>query len=118
MRDPEAVAAAVITALGAGGPGTAEPADTPAPGLGVLLGHLRGRSLVIVLDNCEHVVAAAATVIETLLGQVPDLLVIATSREPLGVSGEALFPVGGLGADDCRGVVRRTRVGGASVVHD
>ncbi len=54
---------------------------------------------MIVLDNCEHVVAAAATVVEALLGEVPDLLVIATSREPLGVSGEALFPIGGLGAD-------------------
>ena len=99
VRDPEAVAAAVIIALGAGGPGSAEGAGATAPAVGVLLGHLRGRSLVIVLDNCEHVVAAAATVIEALLGEIPDLLVIATSREPLGVSGEALFPVGGLDAD-------------------
>ena len=98
VRDPEAVAAAVIIALGAGGHGSAEGAGT-APALGVLLGHLRGRSLVIVLDNCEHVVAAAASVIDGLLGEIPDLLVIATSREPLGVSGEALFPVGGLDPD-------------------
>ena len=70
-----------------------------APALGVLLGHLRGRSLVIVLDNCEHVVAEAATVVEALLGEIPDLRVIATSREPLGLGGEALFPIGGLAVD-------------------
>jgi predicted ATPase len=65
----------------------------------VLIGHLRGRSLVIVLDNCEQVVVAAATVVEALLGEIPDLLVIATSREPLGLGGEAVFAVGGLDAD-------------------
>ena len=54
---------------------------------------------MIVLDNCEHVVAEAATVVEALLGGVPGLRVIATSREPLGLGGEALFPVGGLHAD-------------------
>jgi predicted ATPase/DNA-binding SARP family transcriptional activator len=96
VRDTEAVAPAIAAALEARGPG---PAEAAAPALGLLVGHLRGRSLVIVLDNCEHVVAEAATVVEALLGEVPDLLVIATSREPLGVGGEALFPIGGLDAD-------------------
>ena len=97
VRDAEAVAPAIVAALDAWGPGPAEAAAASA--LGLLVGRLRGRSLVIVLDNCEHVVAEAATVVEALLGEVPDLLVIATSREPLGVGGEVLFPVGGLDAD-------------------
>jgi predicted ATPase/DNA-binding SARP family transcriptional activator len=98
VRDPEAVAGAIASTLGAVGPGAVADAST-TPVLGLLVGHLRGRSQVIVLDNCEHVVAAAATVVEALLGEIPHLLVIATSREPLGVPGEALFPVGGLDVD-------------------
>ena len=97
VRDAGAVAPAIVAALDARGPGPAE--EAAASALGLLVGRLRGRSLVIVLDNCEHVVAEAATVVEALLGEVPDLLVIATSREPLGVGGEVLFPVGGLDAD-------------------
>jgi len=100
VRDPKAVAGAIASTLGAVGPGAVADADmSTTPVLGLLVGHLRGRSQVIVLDNCEHVVAAAATVVEALLGEIPHLLVIATSREPLGVPGEALFPVGGLDVD-------------------
>ena len=58
--------------------------------------HLAGRSLVVVLDNCEHVIGEAATLADTLLGAVPGLRLIATSREPLGIPGEVLVPVGGL----------------------
>ena len=58
--------------------------------------HLAGRSLVVVLDNCEHVIGAAAALTDTLVGAVPGLRLIATSREPLGVPGEVLVPVGGL----------------------
>jgi len=62
----------------------------------LIVRHLAGRSLVIVLDNCEHVIGEAAALADTLLGAVPGLRVIATSREPLGISGEILVPVGGL----------------------
>ena len=72
VRGAEAVAPAIAAALEARGPGPAEEAAA-APALGLLVGHLRGRSLVIVLDNCEHVVAEAATVVEVLLGGVPGL---------------------------------------------
>ncbi|MET7420910.1 BTAD domain-containing putative transcriptional regulator [Dactylosporangium sp. NPDC005555] len=51
---------------------------------------------LLVLDNCEHVVAAAAALSEDLLGRCPKLRVLATSREPLGILGETLFPVGPL----------------------
>lgn len=51
---------------------------------------------LLVLDNCEHVVDAAARLSEDLLGRCPKLRILATSREPLGILGETLFPVGPL----------------------
>ncbi len=62
----------------------------------LIVRHLAGRSLVVVLDNCEHVIGEAAALADTLLGAVPGLRLIATSREPLGIPGEVLVPVGGL----------------------
>ncbi|MFI7422464.1 AfsR/SARP family transcriptional regulator [Nonomuraea sp. NPDC049684] len=49
--------------------------------------------LILVLDNCEHVIEAAATLCGTLLGRCPRLRVLATSREPLRIDGETLHPV-------------------------
>ena len=54
---------------------------------------LAERRLVLLVDNCEHVVDEVARVIETLLGRCPDLRVLATSRETLGVPGEFLYVV-------------------------
>ena len=52
----------------------------------------------LVLDNCEHVVAAAAALVRTLLAECPRLRIVATSREPLGLTGEALVPLAPLDA--------------------
>ncbi|WP_433562222.1 ATP-binding protein [Nocardia sp. CA-151230] len=52
---------------------------------------------VLVLDNCEHVIAAAAALAEQLLDRLPQLRVLATSREPLAITGEALCHLGPLG---------------------
>jgi predicted ATPase len=65
-----------------------------------LVAHLEDRSLIVVLDNCEHVIGAAATLVETLVERVPALQMIATSREALGVPGEVLLPVGPLPIED------------------
>ncbi|MEW2501038.1 BTAD domain-containing putative transcriptional regulator [Amycolatopsis sp. NPDC047767] len=54
---------------------------------------LRDRDVLLVLDNCEHVVDAAAELADRLLGECPRLRILATSREPLAVTGEALWPV-------------------------
>jgi predicted ATPase/DNA-binding SARP family transcriptional activator len=62
----------------------------------LIVRQLTGRSLVIVLDNCEHVIGEAAALADALVGAVPGLRLIATSREPLGIPGEVLVPVGGL----------------------
>ncbi|WP_152486972.1 AfsR/SARP family transcriptional regulator [Nocardiopsis halotolerans] len=54
---------------------------------------LRGRHALLVLDNCEHVVAPAADTVARLLRAVPDLRVLATSQAPLDVTGEHLYAV-------------------------
>ncbi|WP_435059948.1 ATP-binding protein [Streptomyces sp. bgisy060] len=58
-----------------------------------LVEHLARRPLLLVLDNCEHLIDAAAVLVETLLTHCPQLRILATSREPLGVPGEAVRPV-------------------------
>ncbi|WP_343952727.1 AfsR/SARP family transcriptional regulator, partial [Nonomuraea longicatena] len=55
--------------------------------------HLGGAPALIVLDNCEHLVAAAAALSERVLATAPGLRVLATSREPLNVPGERLVPL-------------------------
>ncbi len=58
------------------------------------------RDLMIVLDNCEHVITTAAEVAEDLLRRCPGLRLLATSREGLRVGGETIWPVGPLAGDD------------------
>ena len=59
--------------------------DDPVPGL---VGALRDRRLVLVLDNCEHVIEAAATLAVAILRGAADVHILATSREPLRAEGE------------------------------
>ncbi|WP_412077450.1 AfsR/SARP family transcriptional regulator [Streptomyces xanthophaeus] len=54
---------------------------------------LRARSVLLVLDNCEHLIEEVAKLADRLLGECPGLRILATSREPLGLTGEALWPV-------------------------
>jgi predicted ATPase/DNA-binding SARP family transcriptional activator len=54
---------------------------------------LTGKRLLLVLDNCEHLVEAAAALADQILGQCPGLHILATSREPLGITGETLWTV-------------------------
>jgi predicted ATPase/DNA-binding SARP family transcriptional activator len=60
---------------------------------------LSGRACLLVLDNCEHLVDAVAALVERLLAAAPRLRVLATSREPLSIAGEALYPVAPLPDD-------------------
>lgn len=63
-----------------------------------LAGHLLRRRLLLVLDNCEHVISAVAALAEALLRMCPGLRVLATSREALGLAGEVAWPVPPLSA--------------------
>jgi non-specific serine/threonine protein kinase len=63
-----------------------------------LVDHLRTRTLLLVLDNCEHVVGAAAQLVDALLRSCPGLRILATSREALGSAGETTWRVPSLAA--------------------
>jgi predicted ATPase/DNA-binding CsgD family transcriptional regulator/transcriptional regulator with XRE-family HTH domain/predicted negative regulator of RcsB-dependent stress response len=90
VGDPTLVPRVVGAAIG-----VAEHAQTPL--LQVLTDALSAARALLVLDNCEHLVGACAELVDTLLRACPELRVLATSREPLGVEGEAVFRVPPLG---------------------
>jgi predicted ATPase/DNA-binding CsgD family transcriptional regulator len=62
--------------------------------------HLRDRHVLVCLDNCEHVVAGVAEAVEALIASCPDVTVLATSREPLGVPGETVWRLPAMVADE------------------
>lgn len=106
VDDPEAVPEAVLGALGARetvlrGAGAEElrAAERGAGERGAgealsrLTDHCSRRRMLLLLDNCEHVIEAAAALADHLLARCPGLTVLATSREPLGVPGEFVRPV-------------------------
>ncbi|GAB3984967.1 BTAD domain-containing putative transcriptional regulator [Actinoallomurus acanthiterrae] len=90
---PGGVAPAVLAAVDDGETSAFAPADL----LGRLVAALAGRRLLLLLDNCEHLVDAAAELAERLLAAAPEVRILATSREPLAIAGESLFPVAPLG---------------------
>jgi predicted ATPase len=61
---------------------------------------LHAKSMLLVVDNCEHLIEAAAHLADTLLDGCPRLRVFATSREALGVAGESVWPVPALSVPD------------------
>ena len=86
FSEPELAPQAVASVLGV----REQPGQTL---VGALANHLNERKLLLLLDNCEHVVDAVAHLVDFLLGSCSHLRVLTTSREPLGVEGEVLFPV-------------------------
>ncbi|MFD9630962.1 BTAD domain-containing putative transcriptional regulator [Streptomyces violascens] len=97
VRDAVSLAEAVLTALGARETRLVGPAETtPRDPLAQLLAHCGRLRTLIVLDNCEQVVDAAAELVQDLLTACPDVTVLATSREPLGVPGERVMAIGPL----------------------
>jgi predicted ATPase len=92
IDDEKLIAEAAMAALGLRG-GAVGARD-------VLRSHLARRDMLMIFDNCEHVLDGAATVITELLAACPRVRVVATSRGPLRVSGEAEFAVEGLGRQE------------------
>jgi predicted ATPase/DNA-binding SARP family transcriptional activator len=89
VSDPDMLVHTVADALGLsleGGTVTHRPVD-------VLIGHLSRRRVLLVMDNCEHVIESVASLIDTILGRCPGVRVLATSREALAVHGEVQLPV-------------------------
>jgi predicted ATPase/DNA-binding CsgD family transcriptional regulator len=94
-RDPDGLAFLVAATLGLHQQGRGSPLD-------LLAERLAGRQLLLILDNCEHLIPACALVADALLRGCPDLRILATSREPLIIAGEAHFAVPPLPAPDPR----------------
>jgi predicted ATPase/DNA-binding CsgD family transcriptional regulator len=86
LADPALLTQTVLTELGVRG-------QPSGDALGVLIDSLRSRQLLLVLDNCEHLLDEVAGLSAALLRSCPDLQILATSREPLRVVGEAVLPV-------------------------
>ncbi|HVS49039.1 MAG TPA: tetratricopeptide repeat protein [Candidatus Dormibacteraeota bacterium] len=93
VTDPAGVGPAVAAAVHIG-----ERAGSPA--VDTISASLRNRQLLLVLDNCEHLIAACADVANALLRSCPRLTILATSREGLNIPGEALMPVPSLRVPD------------------
>lgn len=86
VRDPTAVPGAVAAVLEV----APQPDTSPTASI---IAALEGRNLLMVLDNCEHVLDAAASLTEAILTRCSDVRVLATSREGLAVAGEQLWRV-------------------------
>src|SRR6266581_3951753 len=90
LGDPRLVPSAVATVLG-----LEVRTENPLPGL---IAALRERRMLLLLDNCEHVIDAAASLAAAVLTGVPRVSILATSREPLGIAGEREHRLGPLGS--------------------
>ena len=93
IDDPTLVVETVAAALD-----LRQEADRPL--VSTLTAFLRSRHLLLILDNCEHVVAACARLAEALLRAAPHLRILASSREPLGIAGETAWPLPPLSLPD------------------
>ena len=86
VTDPAFVTDAVLAALDLRDQAGSKPIE-------MLVSYLRERRLLLLVDNCEHLLEAAAQLVSAVLRAAPDVRVIATSREPLQVAGEYVVPV-------------------------
>ncbi|WP_426565868.1 BTAD domain-containing putative transcriptional regulator [Angustibacter sp. McL0619] len=96
VSDPDSIALAVLDGIGVRDVRLMEQRRGERPQREArtrVLDTLSSAECLLVLDNCEHVIEAAASLVAELLGRCPKVLVIATSREPLGIDGESVFPL-------------------------
>lgn len=95
LNDPVLVPRAVATVLGV----------REAPGRTLteaLVQHLSRRKMLILLDNCEHLLGACAELVDAILRSCPDVRILASSREPLNITGEVILPLRTLSTPDLR----------------
>jgi len=93
LNDPALLEETIAAAVGA-------PETVGCPPIAALVRQLQDRDAVLVLDNCEHLIEASASLVARLLRACPRLRIMATSREPLGLTGENTWTVGGLSLPD------------------
>jgi len=95
FQDVDVLAYLVSVALGLG-------KQASGPPLRLLTAQLAGRQILLVLDNCEHLLSAVAMLADSLLTSCPKLRILVTSREPLATGGEIVFTVPPLATPDPR----------------
>jgi len=89
VSDASLVASTILSALGADQTGSTPPLDR-------LIAYLKKRALLLLIDNCEHLLDEVARVVTTILAQCPEVVILATSRERLNVAGEYLHHLASL----------------------
>ena len=111
VREPELLAATILAGLmavapapPAGSPGRPDPRSEPSPQLDQLLGCLRERKLLLIIDTCEHLIDGCARLVDIMLREAPGLTILATTRQPLDVAGEAVLQLCPLPVPDPRSV--------------
>ncbi|RJQ81194.1 AfsR/SARP family transcriptional regulator [Pseudonocardiaceae bacterium YIM PH 21723] len=113
VTEPTEVGTAVLAAIGLRGAAlfeaSAELRGDPAGELDVLAERLDGREILLVVDNCEHLIDAVAHLMSALLARCRGLRVLATSREPLAIDGEVLVPLGPLPLPEPDATVEQAR---------
>ncbi len=97
ISDPSLVASTIAAALNL-------PAEMQRPAIDMLCDYLREKELLIVLDNCGHLVEACAQMVNRLLHAAPKFRILASSREALGIAGEVSYRVPSLGLPDIKDV--------------
>src|SRR6476646_7863694 len=103
LADPELIPQQILEAVGVREVATSDV-------ILVAIDTLRDRELLLVLDNCEHVIDASAAVVESILKHCPGITILATTREPLGITGEQTWLVPPLaGSDAAQLFVERAR---------
>ena len=95
LADPALIPQTVATTLGLH-------QETGRPLLEILTNYLREKKVLLILDNCEHVIEASAQLAEALLQACPNLCILVSSREALGIPGEAAYRVPSLSLPDTR----------------
>ena len=108
LGDPRLVPSAVATVLGLQ-IGTKDP-------LHGLVAGLKDNRMLLVLDNCEHVIDAAGGLVAAILSGAPSVNILATSREPLGVAGESGYRLGPLGSPELSSKLTATDVASSPAV--
>jgi predicted ATPase/class 3 adenylate cyclase len=103
VADPDLLPRAIADALGMSAGGGLDGRD----GIGL---YLAPRNALLILDNCEHVLDACADLVDLILETAPRVVVLATSREPLAVEGERVWPVRSLAGPERAGELSPSEV--------
>jgi predicted ATPase/class 3 adenylate cyclase len=95
LTDPELVSQTILSTIGVNEQAGRAPIE-------LLKEYLQGKRSLIILDNCEHLIEASARVTDILLNAAPDLTILTSSREALGLRGELAYPVPSLSLPDIK----------------